>query len=250
MEDNETLQLQAHFKFLKLETFMESLLQLEPIKQKTLTQQLLQFTEVEVIKRNERLEQSMVKVAGFPKLTTIDLFDFDFQPTLSKTKIDCLFTFDFIEKAENILFTGTPGVGKTHLSTAIGIAAARSRHSTYFIKAQRLITNLKLAYEENRIDARLKHYSKYKLLIIDELGYLPLDELEAKLLFQLIDKRYERKSTIITSNIPLDKWNTLINDVVLAQAIVDRLVHHAHLFHINGRSYRMKELLESKTDQS
>ncbi|MGL5041502.1 MAG: ATP-binding protein [Culicoidibacterales bacterium] len=119
---------------------------------------------------------------------------------------------------------------------------ARSRVSTYFIKAQRLMTNLRLAYDEKKLDARLKHYSKYKLLIIDELGYIPFDKIESEIFFQLIDRRYEQKSTIITSNISIEKWHTIFDDVVLAQAIVDRLVHHSHIFNINGKSYRLKDL--------
>lgn len=239
------LQLQADLKDLKIHTFYDTLMTFESLDTTPFIDTLLQLIQVEKKYKDVRVETSMVKVAGFPKLSLIDDFKFDFQPTLSQSRIRLLQTLEFIAKAENIIFTGTPGVGKTHLSTGIGIHAARARISTYFIKAQRLMTNLRLAYDENRLDARLKHYSKYKLLIIDELGYIPFDKIEAKIFFQLIDRRYEQKSTIITSNISIEKWYTIFDDIVLAQAIVDRLVHHSHIFNINGKSYRLKDLAKS-----
>ncbi|MDS1153608.1 hypothetical protein XD01_06730, partial [Staphylococcus aureus] len=183
----------------------------------------------------------------------------------------------FIEKYQNIVFLGSSGVGKTHLATGIGMAAAKNRVSTYFIKCHHLIENLRKAKLENRLENRLKHYSKYKLLIIDEIGYLPLienlrkaklenrlenrlkhyskyklliiDEIgylpigseDAKLFFQLIDLRYEKKSTIFTTNINFNLWNEIFDDPKIANAILDRILHHSSVVKITGKSYRLKD---------
>lgn len=142
------------------------------------------------------------------------------------------------------ILIGSPGVGKTHLATAIGIEAAKNRQITYFINCNDLVTNLKKAYNENRLEERIKFYNKYKVLIIDEVGFLPIDRDGANILFQLINRRYEKKPIIITSNMPFNKWPELFGDSILANAILDRLLHHCHVFSITGRSYRTKDLLE------
>ena len=127
------------------------------------------------------------------------------------------------------------------MATSIGISVAKKRMSTYFIKCNDLIMQLKKAQLENRLDSRLKHFSSYSLLIIDELGYLPIDREDSKLFFQLIDKRYENKSTIITTNINFNNWDEVFMDPVIANAILDRVLHHAHVTHITGKSYRLKD---------
>ena len=152
----------------------------------------------------------------------------------------------FIEAKENIVFLGSSGVGKTHLATSIGIAAAKQRYSTYFIKCNDLLQQLKRAKLENRLDARLKHFNKYKLLIIDELGYLPIDAEDSKLFFQLIDMRYENKSTILTTNINFNSWDDIFYDPIIANAILDRILHHAHVVSISGNSYRLKDHLRQE----
>ncbi len=154
-----------------------------------------------------------------------------------------------MENKENILFIGNPGVGKTHLSVSIGIEAAMNRQITYFISCNDLIMNLKRALLENRLDARLKQYAKYKVLILDELGYLPMDDTASKLFFQLIAKRYERNSTIITTNKPVSEWAETFGDPVLANAIVDRLLHHSHVIKITGRSYRTKNVINDPEEE-
>ena len=138
------------------------------------------------------------------------------------------------------MFLGSSGTGKTHLATSIGISAAKKRMSTYFIKTNDLISQLKKANLENRLQDRLRHFTKYKLLIIDELGYLPIDKEDSKLLFQLIDKRYEKRSTIFTTNISFSSWDEIFKDPIIASAILDRVLHHAHVIQITGKSYRLK----------
>ena len=147
----------------------------------------------------------------------------------------------FIHENENIVFLGISGVGKTHLATSIGISAAKKRVSTYFIKCHDLISQLKKAKLENRLDDRLRYFTKYRCLIIDELGYLPIEKEDAKLFFQLIDKRYEKRSTILTTNINFSCWHDIFLDPVIASAILDRILHHAHVINITGKSYRLKD---------
>lgn len=204
---------------------------------------LLELTNQELEVKNYNATHAMVKVAGFPHLKEVKDFDFNFQPKINKQQILDFESLRFLENNNNILLIGNSGVGKTHLATAIGIAAAKKRVSTYFIKCHDLISQLKKAHIENRLETRIKHFSKYRLLIIDEIGYLPIGEEEAKMFFQLIDMRYEKKSTIITSNINLSDWWKIFSDSLIASAILDRLVHHSSIVNILGNSYRTASAL-------
>ncbi|MGL4382654.1 MAG: IS21-like element helper ATPase IstB [Bacilli bacterium] len=242
MDNNEIL-LSKYFEKLKLYSFMETYK--ESIDKKMDHYDLLvKLCASEIKVKDEVARKSMVKTAGFPTIKSLKDFDFTYQPTINQDKVKYLSKLEFIEHGENIILTGSPGVGKTHLAIGIGVESASNRISTYFIKAQKLIASLKLAHDENRLDKRLKQFNRYKLLIIDELGFLPISKLEAKLIFQLIELRYEHRSTIITSNLSVDKWSEIFDDVVIANAITDRILHHSHLFNINGDSYRMRHLLE------
>lgn len=216
----------------------------------SLVDALYELTEKELEIKNFNATNSMVKVAGFPHLKEMKDFDFDFQPKINKQQFLDFQSLRFLESNSNIILIGNSGVGKTHLATSIGIAAAKKRVSTYFIKCQDLIEQLKKAYLENKLDSRIKHFSKYKLLIIDEIGYLPIGELEAKMFFQLIDKRYEKKSTIITSNINLSEWSGIFVDNMLASAILDRLVHHSSIVNILGNSYRTASALSKTSNKN
>jgi DNA replication protein DnaC len=204
---------------------------------------LLELTNQELEVKNYNATHAMVKVAGFPHLKEVKDFDFNFQPKINKQQFLDFESLRFLENNNNILLIGNSGVGKTHLATAIGIAAAKKRVSTYFIKCHDLISQLKKAHIENRLETRIKHFSKYRLLIIDEIGYLPIGEEEAKMFFQLIDTRYEKKSTIITSNINLSDWGKIFSDSLIASAILDRLVHHSSIVNILGNSYRTASAL-------
>ena len=184
---------------------------------------------------------AMVKTGGFPHHKELDAFDFSFQENLNKEQIMELTSHRFIHECQNVIFMGSSGVGKTHLATSIGISVAKKRMQTYYIKCHDLIEQLRRAKLENRLADRLKHFTKYKLLIIDEIGYLPIKKEDSKLFFQLIDKRYEKKSTIFTTNINFSEWDGIFREPIIANAILDRVLHHAHVIQITGKSYRLKD---------
>lgn len=215
----------------------------------SLSDALLHLTDKEIEFRDERASKVQVSVSGFPFVKTLDDFEFDYQPSINRKQLYDLKELRFMNKAENILLYGSSGVGKTHLAIAIGVAAARKRQLTYFITCHDLIQQLNKAHRENRLEAKLKHYAKHKLLIIDEIGYLPVDKQGANLFFQLIAKRYEKNSTIITTNQPFSKWGEVFSDVTLANAILDRLLHHSHILKITGPSYRLKDVYDELGDR-
>ena len=171
-------------------------------KKKDIVESLYELTNFEIEHLNDMAICGCVKTANFPYQKTLEDYDFSFQPSVNKDVLMEFKNLRFLENHENILFIGSPGVGKTHLATAIGMEAAKNRQITYFINCNDLITNLKKAYLENRLEDRLRLYSKYKVLIIDEVGFLPIDKQGANMLFQLINKRYDKSTTIITTNQP------------------------------------------------
>ena len=189
------------------------------------------FREEADYKRNRAVEQQ-IQLSGFPIKKSLDSFDFSFQPSIDRATIDELATMRFAENRENVVFLGPPGVGKTHLAVALGMLAAQSRYSIYYINCHNLITQLNKAHFENRLVDRLKILAKYKILIIDEIGYLPMDIQGANLFFQLIAKRYEKASTIFTSNKSFSQWNDVFSDVTIASAILDRVLHHCTVINI------------------
>lgn len=244
-------QLMNNLEYLKLKQMayhLGEVLDFSVKNQLSIIDTLLKLSSYEIDVREQNVIQSMVKIAAFPHLKEIKDFDFDFQPSINRQQILDFLSLRFIEEKENIVFLGPSGVGKTHLATAIGIAAAKKRTSTYFIKCHDLIQNLRKARLENRLETRLKHYSKYKLLIIDEIGYLPIDKEDAKLFFQLIDLRYEKRSTIFTTNSNFKDWDQIFQDTKIANAILDRILHHASVVTIVGDSYRLKDHLNRENE--
>lgn len=182
-----------NLEYLKLYEMKEQLKEVEKFmvqNQSSFYEGLLKLTDVQISKKIQNMEKAMVKVGAFPHFKELEDFDFQFQESIYEPQIRGFLSHGFIHENENIVFIGSCGVGKTHLATSIRISAAKSRISTYFIKCPNLVLQLKKAHLENRLEDRLRHFTKYKLLIIDEFGYLPLKEEEAKLLFQLIDRRY------------------------------------------------------------
>lgn len=208
---------------------------------KSLVDSLVELTKAEIDFRDERARKINITVSSFPYHKTLKDFDFSYQPTINKRKIDDLATLRFMDEKANIILMGSPGVGKTHLATAIGMEAAGQRVSTYFINFAELMEKFKRAAKENRVEQVVKHYLKYSLLIIDEIGYLPVDRDSSYAFFQLIAARYEKRSTILTTNQPFSKWGEVFGDPVIANAIIDRLVHHSEIIKITGMSYRIKD---------
>jgi DNA replication protein DnaC len=182
-----------------------------------------------------------MRLAGFPIEKRLDDFDFKFQPSIDRASIRELASMRFIHNVENIVFLGPPGVGKTHLAIALGIEAVKAGFRVNFANAFILVERLIKAEKENKLEERIRKLSKFQLLIIDELGYLPFDNLGAHCFFQLISRRYEKGSIIFTSNKSYGEWGEIFKDNVIAAAILDRILHHCTTINIKGDSYRLKD---------
>jgi len=191
--------------------------------------------------RHQRGVESRLKLARLPWIKTLDQFDFEYQPSIDRRVIRELAGLSFLERAHNVVLLGPPGVGKTHLAVALGVKAAEAGYSVLFLTLESLMGRLVRARHENRLERTLQQLVYPKLLILDELGYLPLNREEASLFFRLLVRRYERASLIVTSNKSFTDWGEVFNDHVLATAILDRLLHHATTINIKGESYRLRE---------
>jgi DNA replication protein DnaC len=192
--------------------------------------------------QDDRLVQRRIKAAHFPYLKTLEQFDFTFQPSISRQRIADLATLRFIENHENIILLGPPGVGKTHVAIALALKSCEQGHKVLFTTLADLVAQLHAALADHSLRARLKTLSQVALLVIDEVGYVPLDKTGADHLFQVVARRYETGSIILTSNKAFTEWgNILGGDRVVASAILDRLLHHSVVFNIKGESYRLRE---------
>lgn len=180
-------------------------------------------------------------LARFPWVKTLEQFDFSFQPSIDRKVVRELSALGFVDRGENIIVLGPPGVGKTHLAIALGVKAIEAGHKVLFLTLESMLTRLTRARLENRVERQLQQFVYPKVLIIDEMGYLPMSRDEAGLFFRLLSRRYEKASTIITSNKSFVDWGEIFNDQVLATAILDRLLHHCTTLNIKGESYRLKE---------
>lgn len=189
----------------------------------------------------KRRIDTVIATAHFPSKKSFSDFDFSFQPDLNRIEVEDLANLRFMDDGSNVLFVGLPGVGKTHLAIATGMEAAKTGKTVYFISCHELLANLKRAKSENRLEYKLRHYFSYSLLIIDEVGYLPIEPDSADLLFELIARRYETKSTIITTNKSFNKWGEMFGNPMVANAMLDRLLHHSKVFTITGPSFRTKD---------
>jgi len=206
---------------------------------------LQRLLEIEVLSKIERSINRKMQIAGFPQVKRLEEFDFSYQPQINEKLIRELASLNFLEEAKNVLFVGAPGVGKTHLATALGIKAVQARKRVLFFTAEQLTVQLASAEISGNLNRTLDSLSRVDLMIIDELGYLALTKQTAKLFFQLISKRYEQSSTIITTNKPFEEWGEVFNDDIVAAAVLDRLLHHCYPFLINGKSFRLKDITKS-----
>jgi DNA replication protein DnaC len=193
--------------------------------------------------REGRRFRGALRLSKLPHHKTLDEFDFSFQPELDVRKIRDLANLSFIETKTNVALLGPPGVGKTHLAVALAVSACRAGYSIYFTSLDDMVRQPRAADELGRLNRKLRAYIRPAVLVIDEMGYLPLDRSDANLVFQVISKRYETGSTIITSNKSFSEWGQIFSDDVLATAILDRLLHHCEVISINGSSYRLKDRL-------
>lgn len=203
--------------------------------------------EEELGTREGRRFRNALKLSGLPHHKTLDEFDFAFQPDLDARKVRDLASLEFVRAKSNITLLGPPGVGKTMIAVALAVAACQAGFSIYFTSLDDLVRKLRAAEATGRFNRQLGVYLRPAVLVVDEVGYLPLDRAEANMVFQLVSRRYERGSIIITSNKAFTEWGAVLGDDVLATAILDRLLHHCDVLAINGPSYRLKDRLNLVT---
>jgi len=191
--------------------------------------------------KEQKSLESRIRCAKFPSMKMLEDFDFDFQPTINRGKMEELCSLKFIENRENIFFLGPPGVGKTHLATSLGMKACESGYKVLFTTLNEMVSVLMASIADSSIISKLRTYTQPALLIVDEVGYLPVSKEGANFLFQVVSRRYETGSIIVTSNKSFADWGTVLGDSIMASAILDRLLHHSIVFNIKGESYRLKE---------
>jgi DNA replication protein DnaC len=242
-------ELNHHLQYLKLPFVAqnyESIAKQAATEQLTHVEYLARLIEGEAAKRRDRATQRRIRLARFPVIKTVDQFRWTWPKKINRLQVQNLFRFNFIKDKANVIFLGGVGLGKTHLATALGYAACLKGHNVLFTTAVDVINALVGAQKAGRLQAELKKYLKPSVLVLDELGYLPIDKVGADLLFQIISHRYEQGSMIISSNRAFKEWPEIFNnDSTLTSAILDRLLHHAETVLIEGPSYRMKDRIDS-----
>jgi len=207
---------------------------------------LRRLVDGEFSQRQQRCIERRIKAARFPVLKTLEQFRWDWPKKINRLQVQNLFRLEFVPQKANVIFLGTVGVGKTHLATALGYAACLEGHSVLFADAIAVVNDLMAAQKTGSLKRALKKYLRPQTLCLDEVGYLAIDQGGADLLFQVISQRYERGSIILTTNKPFKQWSSIFNnDSTIASAVLDRLLHHAETVIIEGRSYRMKDQIES-----
>ncbi|MGW1365247.1 IS21-like element helper ATPase IstB [Streptomyces chartreusis] len=199
----------------------------------------------ELAVRDDRRFRNGLRLSKLPHHKTLEDYDFSFQPELDPRKVKDLATLSFVEDKANVALLGPPGVGKTHIAVALAVAACRAGYSIYFTSLDDMVRHLKAAEDQGRLISKLTAYLRPAVLVVDEVGYQPLERAEANLVFQVISKRYEKGSIILTSNKTFGEWGQVFGDEVLATAILDRLLHHCEVVPINGNSYRLKNRLQA-----
>ena len=244
MSDTPQLLLAHHLKALKLPTFLreyDKLAQQCAAEGVDHPRYLLRLAELELIDRERRMVERRIKEARFPTVKSLDSFDFTAIPSLNKTLVLELARCEYIARRDNVIAVGNSGTGKTHIALGLGLAACQKGLSVGFTTAAAMVHELIEARDEKRLLRLQRQLAAYKLLIIDELGYVPLSTTGAELLFEVFSQRYERGSTIVTSNLPFDEWTGVFGSERLTGALLDRLTHHVHILEMNGDSYRLKQ---------
>ncbi len=232
-------------RLLKSGERLEALLQHAAAQELPYAEFLEQVLGEEVAAKTSKNIAMRTAMARLPFVKPLETFEFDYQPSIDRKQVQTLASCHFIEHGDNVIVLGPPGVGKTHLAVSLGLKAISNGYRVLFTTAANLIAVLTRAHAEGRLDEKLKVYATPRLLIIDEIGYLPIDRLGANLFFQLISRRYERGPMILTSNQSFSAWGDVFGDRVIATAILDRLLHHAVTLNIRGNSYRLKDKLKA-----
>ena len=260
MNQTPQLLLLHHLKALRLPTFLR---EYDKVAQQCAAEgldhprYLLRLSELELIEREGRMVERRIREARFPTVKSLDSFQFTALPTLNKVLVNELARCEYITRRDNIIAVGNSGTGKTHIALGLGLAACQKGLSVGFITASALVHELLEARDDKRLLRLQKQLASYKLLIIDELGFVPLSKTGAELLFEVFSQRYERGSILVTSNLPFDEWTEVFGSERLTGALLDRLTHHVHILEMNGESYRLnqskkqkKQLNETSSDQN
>ena len=250
--DTPQVLLDHHLKALRLPTFLR---EYDKVAQQCADEAveypryLFRLTELELLDRERRATERRIKQARFSVVKSLDSFDFLALPSLNKLLVLELARGEFIERRECVLALGNSGTGKTHIALAIGLAACQKGYRVRFTTAASLVHELMEARDEKRLIRFQKHLASFELLIVDELGFVPLSKTGAEMLFEIFSQRYERSATMVTSNLPFNEWTEVLGSERLTGALLDRLTHHVHILEMNGESYRLKES-KTKTDKA
>ena len=251
MNSTSQLLLSHHLKALRLPTFLR---EYDKVSRQCAAEGVdhsryfLRLAELEVIDRERRMVERRIKQARFPTTKSLDSFEFKSLPSLNKVMVMELARCEYINANENIIAVGNSGTGKTHIALGLGLAACQKGLAVGFVTASSLVHELLEARDDKRLLRLQKQLAKYRLLIIDELGYVPLSPSGAELLFEVFSQRYERGSTIVTSNLPFDEWTSTFGSERLTGALLDRLTHHVHILEMNGESFRLKHSRKHRKD--
>jgi len=251
--DTPQVLLEHHLKLLRLPTFLR---EYDKVARQCAAESvdypryLLRMTELELLERERRATERRIHQARFPVVKSLDSFQFLSVPSLNKTLVLELARCQFLERRENVLLLGNSGTGKTHLALALGLAACQRGHRVRFTTTAALVHELMEARDEKRLLRLQKQLASYELLIVDELGFVPLSKTGAELLFEVFSQRYERSSTLVTSNLPFQEWTEILGSERLTGALLDRLTHHVHILEMNGESYRLKQSKHKRSSQN